>query len=193
MPNEIESTHDNTTPTEQTSPKAIKDNIIDGLISDVIPLEGEVEKDEIVDTINGILKDYNLSTNDSFVERIAKMKINQKGGKIETVDLEELPRELKDAAFLPVNTIADIALRQDLDLVISQIPEYYTSLGMVRDAICESDVVTGRLSRDLKFDKVDMTESETENVIAKIEDIEEKLDLHQIIKNHMVFNTLYIK
>ena len=104
MPNEIESTHDNTTPTEQTSPKAIKDNIIDGLISDVIPLEGEVEKDEIVDTINGILKDYNLSTNDSFVERIAKMKINQKGGKIETVDLEELPRELKDAAFLPVNT-----------------------------------------------------------------------------------------
>ena len=190
MPNEIESTHDNTTPTEQTSPKAIKDNIIDGLISDVIPLEGEVEKDEIVDTINGILKDYNLSTNDSFVERIAKMKINQKGGKIETVDLEELPRELKDAAFLPVNTIADIALRQDLDLVISQIPEYYTSLGMVRDAICESDVVTGRLSRDLKFDKVDMTESETENVIAKIEDIEEKLDLHQIIKNHMVFNTL---
>ena len=190
MPNEIESTHDNTTPTEQTSPKAIKDNIIDGLIADVIPLEGEVEKDEIVDTINGILKDYNLSTNDSFVERIAKMKLNQKGGKVETVDLEELPRELKDAAFLPVNTIADIALRQDLDLVISQIPEYYTSLGMVRDAICESDVVTGRLSRDLKFDKVDMTESETENVIAKIEDIEEKLDLHQIIKNHMVFNTL---
>lgn len=190
MPNEMEATRDNTTPTEQTSPKAIKDNIIDGLISDVIPLEGEVEKDEIVDTINGILKDYNLSTNDSFVERIAKMKINQKGGKVETVDLEELPRELKDAAFLPVNTIADIALRQDLDLVISQIPEYYTSLGMVRDAICESDVVTGRLSRDLKFDKVDMTESETENVIAKIEDIEEKLDLHQIIKNHMVFNTL---
>ena len=190
MPNEMEVTRDNTTPTEQTSPKEIKDNIIDGLISDVIPLEGEVEKDEIVDTINGILKDYNLSTNDSFVERIAKMKINQKGGKVETVDLEELPRELKDAAFLPVNTIADIALRQDLDLVISQIPEYYTSLGMVRDAICESDVVTGRLSRDLKFDKVDMTESETENVIAKIEDIEEKLDLHQIIKNHMVFNTL---
>lgn len=190
MPNEMEATRDNTTPTEQTSPKEIKDNIIDGLISDVIPLEGEVEKDEIVDTINSILKDYNLSTNDSFVERIAKMKINQKGGKVETVDLEELPRELKDAAFLPVNTIADIALRQDLDLVISQIPEYYTSLGMVRDAICESDVVTGRLSRDLKFDKVDMTESETENVISKIEDIEEKLDLHQIIKNHMVFNTL---
>lgn len=190
MPNEMEATRDNTTPTEQTSPKAIKDNVIDGLIADIIPLEGEVERDDIVDTINGILKDYNLSTNDSFIERIAKMKINTKGGNVETIDLQELPRELKDAAFLPVNTIADIALRQDLDLVISQIPEYYTSIGMVRDAICEADVVTGRLSRDLKFDKVDMTESETENVISKIEDIEEKLELHQIIKNHMVFNTL---
>lgn len=99
-------------------------------------------------------------------------------------------RELKDAAFLPVNTIADIALRQDLDLVISQIPEYYTSVTMVRDAICEADVVTGRLSRDIKFDKVDLSESESENTISKIEQIEEKLELHQIIKNHMVFNTL---
>jgi len=188
--NEIESTHDNTTPKEQTSQRAIKDNVIDGLIADVIPLEGEVEKDAIVDTINSILRDYNLSTDNSFIERIAKMKINQKGGKVETVDLEELPRELKDAAFLPVNTIADIALRQDLDLVISQIPEYYTSLTMVRDAICESDVVTGRLSRDIKFDKVDMSESENDNTIAKIEQIEEKLELHQIIKNHMVYNTL---
>lgn len=190
MPNEMEATRDNTTPKEQTSAQAIKDNIIDGLIADVIPLEGEVEKDEIVDTINGILKDYNLSTDNSFIERIAKMKINQKGGKVESVDLEELPRELKDAAFLPVNTIADIALRQDLDLVISQIPEYYTSVTMVRDAICEADVVTGRLSRDIKFDKVDLSESESENTISKIEQIEEKLELHQIIKNHMVFNTL---
>ena len=81
-------------------------------------------------------------------------------------------------------------MRQDLDLVISQIPEYYTSVTMVRDAICEADVVTGRLSRDIKFDKVDLSESESENTISKIEQIEEKLELHQIIKNHMVFNTL---
>ena len=189
MPNENE-TNEKLVPAERTSPAAIKDNIIDGLMAEIIPLEGEVEKDELVDTINGILKDYSLSTNDSFVERIAKMKINQKGGKVETVDFDELPKELKDASFLPVNTIADIALRQDIDLVISQIPEHFTSLGMVRDAICESDVVTGRLSRDIKFDKLDMTTSETENVMAKIEDVEEKLELHQIIKNHMVFNTL---
>ena len=186
MPNENEKDLEK----QPTSPNEIKDNVIDGLIADVIPIEGEVEKDPLVDTITTILKDYNLSTDNSFIERIAKMKINQKGGKVEAVDLQELPKELKDAAFLPVNTIADIALRQDLDLVISQIPEYFTSLGMVRDAICEADVVTGRLSRDIKFDKIDMTQSETENVIGKIEEVEEKLELNQIIKNHMVFNTL---
>jgi hypothetical protein len=180
MPNENEKDLEK----QPTTPNEIKDNVIDGLIADVIPIEGEVEKDPLVDTITTILKDYNLSTDNSFIERIAKMKINQKGGKVEAVDLQELPKELKDAAFLPVNTIADIALRQDLDLVISQIPEYFTSLGMVRDAICEADVVTGRLSRDIKFDKIDMTQSETENVIGKIEEVEEKLELNQIIKNH---------
>lgn len=188
MPNENEKiVHDE----QKSGPSNVTDNIIDGLIADVIPMEGEVEKDPLVDTINGILKDYNLSTDNSFIERIAKMKINQKGtGEVETIDFQELPKELKDAAFLPVNTIADIALRQDIDLVISQLPEYFTSLGMVRDAICESDVVTGRLSRDIKFDKLDMSTSETDNVLAKIEDVEEKLELHQIVKNHMVFNTL---
>ena len=190
MPTTNENEINGQAPVENMSPAAIRDNIIDGLAAEIIPLEGEVEKDKLVDTINSILKDYNLNTNDSFIERIAKMKINTKGGKIETVDFDELPKELKDAAFLPVNTIADIALRQDIDLVVSQIPEYYTALGMVRDAICEADVVTGRLSRDIKFDKIDLKDTEEENYISKIEDVEERLELHQLIKNHMVFNTL---
>jgi hypothetical protein len=173
------------------SPNAIKDNVIDGLIAEIIPMEGEVEKEPLIETINGILRDYNLSTDNSFIERIAKMKIgDNKSGKIETVDLETLPQELRDASFLPVNTIADIALRQDIDLVISQIPEYYVSLGIVRDTICEADVVTGRLARNITFDKVNINDTETENIMKKIEDVEERLELHQLIKNHMVFNTL---
>lgn len=175
---------------EHKTKNSIKEEIIDGLIADVIPLQGEVEKEPLVDTINGILKDYNLSTDNSFIERIATMRIGDKNGKIEDVELEELPQELKDASFLPVNTIADIALRQDLDLVISQIPEYYTSLGIVRDTICESDVVTGRLARTITFDRLSLDESETSNIMKKIEDVEERLELDQLIKNHMVFNTL---
>lgn len=76
--NELQTTRDEETASKPQSPKSIQDNIIDGLIADIIPIEGEVEKDDIVDTINGILKDYNLSTNDSFIERIAKMKLNQR-------------------------------------------------------------------------------------------------------------------
>ena len=172
------------------SPNTVRDNVIDGLIANIIPLEGEVEKDVISNTISDILKDYHLSTDNSFIERIATMTIKTDGNKTETVDFDELPKELKDASFLPVNTIADIALRQDLDLVVSQIPEYFTSLGMVRDAICEADVVTGRLSRDIKFENSNLTTSEEETNLSKIENVEEKLELNQIIKNHMVFNTL---
>ena len=182
---------DNNEEVKSKSPNAIKDDVIDGLIAEVIPLEGEVEKAPLIETINGILRDYNLSTDNSFIERIAKMRIgDNKNGKVETVDLEMLPQELRDASFLPVNTIADIALRQDIDLVVSQIPEYYVSLGIVRDNICESDVVTGRLARNITFDRTNLNETETENIMQKIEDVEERLDLHQLIKNHMVFNTL---
>ena len=182
---------DNNEEVKSKSPNAIKDDVIDGLIAEVIPLEGEVEKEPLIETINGILKDYNLSTDNSFIERIAKMRIgDNKNGKVETVDLEMLPQELRDASFLPVNTIADIALRQDIDLVVSQIPEYYVSLGIVRDSICESDVVTGRLARNITFDRTNLNETETENIMQKIEDVEERLELHQLIKNHMVFNTL---
>ena len=35
-----------------------------------------------------------------------------------------------------------------------------------------------------------MTDLEQENIISKIEEVEERLELHSIIKNHVVFNTL---
>ena len=105
-------------------------------------------------------------------------------------DLEELPSELRDAAFLPVDTVADIALRQDLDLVISQIPEWFTALQITRDAICEADVVDGTMARDIKFDRRNLEDNEIDNIISKVEEVEDRLELHSIIKNHVVFNTL---
>jgi hypothetical protein len=89
-----------------------------------------------------------------------------------------------------VNTIADIALRQDLDLVISQIPEWFTALQITRDAICEADVVDGTMARDIRFDRTKLDENEIDNVISKVEEVEDRLELHSIIKNHIVFNTL---
>ena len=168
-----------------------QDKLIEDLLGDLTGQDGPVEAGTLEKTIKGILHSYELDTDNEFINKVATLKFSN-NGKTETVSLDAVPTELKDAAFLPVNTIADIALRQDLDLVISQIPEWFTALTVSRDAICESDVVTGKLSRTITFDKsVSMDDSvETQNIMATIEEVEERLDLHSIIKNHCVFNTL---
>lgn len=167
---------------------SVQNELTENLYKDVTGEDLVVSKDTITNTISDILHEYNLNTDLSFVEKMAMLKLpNSKEGKL---DMSELPSELRDAAFLPVNTIADIALRQDLDLVISQIPEWFTALQITRDAICESDVVDGTMARDIKFKRTNMSETEQENIMSKIEEVEERLELHAIIKNHVVFNTL---
>lgn len=165
------------------------DQLINDLLFDVTGQEGPVSKETLQQTIASMLSDYNLSTNADFIEKVAKLKFTN-NGKTEEVAIEALPTELKEAAFLPVNTIADIALRQDLDMVISQIPEWFTALTVTRDAVCESDVVTGKLSRTITFDHEKEDSSDVQNTMSTIEEVEERLDLHSIIKNHCVFNTL---
>lgn len=165
-----------------------KKELINSLMKDVTGEEITLHRDDITNTISNILHEYNLNTDLSFIERMAKLKIP--GTKDGHLDLAELPSELRDAAFLPVNTIADISLRQDLDLIISQIPEWFTALQITRDAICESDVVDGTMARDIKFNRSKLSELEQENIISKIEEVEDRLELHSIIKNHIVFNTL---
>ncbi len=165
-----------------------KEQLIDGLYADVVGNdELVVSKDAIVDSISDILHQYNLSTDMSFIEKITTMKFDKKS---ESIDLSGMPQDLQNAAYLPVNTIADIALRQDLDMLISQIPEWFTALQITRDAVCESDVVTGRLARSITFDRISMDNLDKDNVISKIEEVEERLELHQLVKNHVVFNTL---
>lgn len=169
--------------------KDLREELIQNLLRDVTGEEDNlmVDTDTLKDTINNIMKTYNLSTDLSFVEKIATMRFGDK--KNETFDIEAMPKELKDAAFLPVTTITDIAIKQDIDLMVSQIPEWYTALTVTRDAICESDIVTGKLSRDIRFDTSN-TEDESDNALSKVEETEERLDLHSMIKNHVVFNTL---
>lgn len=168
-------------------PNNEKNDLIEGLMDEVVGSDPtEVTKDEIQTTIEKILQSYHLNTDMDFVQRVAKLKLN--GG--ETIKIDDLPTELQDAAFLPVNTIADIALKQDLDLVISQIPEWFTAIQVTRDAICEADTVEGTLARDIIFDKSRLSETEQDNIMSKIKEVEDRLELHDIIKSHLVFNTL---
>ena len=165
----------------------VHDQLIEGLMDEVVGGDPtQVTKDEIQTTIEKILQSYHLNTDMDFVQRIAKMRFSDG----EKVKIDDLPTELQDAAFLPVNTIADIALKQDLDLVISQIPEWFTAIQVTRDAICEADTVDGTLARDILFDKSRLSESEQSTIMSKIEEVEDRLELHDIIKSHLVFNTL---
>ena len=174
---------------------AIEENIIDGLMADIVGVSSSdtVEKDSLQTTIQNILHDYNLSTDLSFVEKIAAINFGKtEQGKNDKESIGDVPQELKDAAFLPVNTIADIALKQDIDTVITQIPEWYTAIQVMRDTICETDIVTGRLARNITFDETKVSDDEHEKgtIIGKIEECEERLELHQLIKNHMVTGTI---
>jgi hypothetical protein len=56
--------------------------------------------------------------------------------------------------------------------------------------ICEADYVDGTLSRTIKFDHSRLSEDDTDTTLKKIEKVEEDLELHQFIKNHIVFNAL---
>ena len=167
--------------------QTIRNNLIEGLMDEVVGQDNAtVKKDEIQQTIEDILQSYHLSTDMDFVQKIATMKMPDGV----SIKLDDFPSQLQDAAFLPVNTIADIALKQDLDLVVSQIPEWFTALQVTRDAICEADAVDGTLSRDIVFDKTRIDDNEQENIMSTIKEVEDRLELHDIIKNHLVFNTL---
>lgn len=169
-------------------PQSNSEELIHGLMNDITGGDISMSKEELSDTITGILNKNNLSTDLSFVERVATMKFPNKN---ESITLDSFPKELQNAASLPVSTIADITLRQDLDMIVSQIPEWFNALQITRDAICEADVVDGTLSRSIVFDRTKMDDVQQANIISKIEAVEEKLGLHAMIKNHVVFNTLF--
>ena len=160
---------------------------LDGLMQDLLGEDPTAARKEAIHkTIEGILSAYHLSTKTDFVSKIATMKLPDG----EKINIDMMPKELQDAAFLPVNTIADIALKQDLDLVMSQIPEWFTAIQITRDAVCESDTVDGTLARDIIYDKISLSDSEVDTNMKKIEAVEDKLELHDLIKNQIVTNTL---
>ena len=51
----------------------IRDDVISGLLADIVGKDGPVEKETLQNTIQNILHDYNLSTDLSFVEKIASI------------------------------------------------------------------------------------------------------------------------
>ena len=187
MPEEFKDDYKPTDNQETQVPAMSRADLIDALMNDVVGKDtSAIEQTNsytVANTIKDILNDYHLSTDTSFIEKIAQIKFHKTG---ETFSADDIPRELNDAAFLPVNTLSDIALRQDIDMLISQIPEWATAVTLARDSICEADVATGKIAKTIKFDNETLEKQDDSeaylHIMSKIEDVEKRLELDSKIK-----------
>lgn len=78
--------------------------------------------------------------------------------------------------------------QNDLHEIASQLIELSEAILITRDAIISADVVEGRMSRTLDFEKSD--EDDKADVIPMVEYMEKKFKLREKIKNFIIPNTL---
>ena len=78
--------------------------------------------------------------------------------------------------------------QNDLHEVASQLIELSEAILITRDAIISADVVEGRMSRTLKFDKID--NDDIESTIPIVESVERRFGLLEKIKNFVIPKTL---
>lgn len=78
--------------------------------------------------------------------------------------------------------------QNDLHEVASQLIELSEAILITRDAIISADVVEGRMSRTLDFNKMD--EDDIENTIPIVERLEKRFSLLERIKNFIIPKTL---
>jgi len=78
--------------------------------------------------------------------------------------------------------------QNDLHEVASQLIELSEAILITRDAIVSADVVEGRMSRTLKFDKID--QEDAENTLPIVESLEKRFSLLEKIKNFVIPKTL---
>lgn len=136
-------------------------------------------------SIEDLLSKYSLSTDQSVVNQVARvMKLND-----EEIDFNSVPKELKDAAFMPMGASAQVSLHYDIELLMSFMPEWDTQLQLTTDMICESDVSTGALARNITFKNRELDEEEYSHVMSQIENMEKTYELTNKIKR-AVRNTL---
>ena len=78
--------------------------------------------------------------------------------------------------------------QNDLHEVASQLIELSEAILITRDAIISADVVEGRMSRSIKFDKLD--QDDIDNTTPIVESVEKRFKLLEKIKNFIIPKTL---
>lgn len=82
-----------------------------------------------------------------------------------------------------------ILKQADIYEVSSQLIELKEAVSTMRDAVVSPDINTGRINREIRFGNSISVEN-GEYYTSTIEQIEEKFDLHRIIKDFIAYNTL---
>lgn len=160
-------------------------------ISDEVGNSEESEIGSIMSDFEVALAKYidgfnsNAFDNDGFIKRLQDLDT---GNKADKDTLKNILRNVK-TDFSDINSTnnTDMLLKRDIFNICTQMPEMRDVVYTVRDAIIESDAVTGNVSRTVSF-----KDSESESKTALVNDIENRFDLQLAIKNFCVPQTLII-
>ena len=177
---------------------------INSLLDQLSTMTGGTSQNTDVETMNGIFSDIMKSETDMF---------NHQNGRDTSTFISDLFKDSKDRVS-PYNTLMtqldnifddsgnegsirsfiDEAYRNrmlkqsDIHEVASQLIELREAILITRDAIISSDIVEGRMTRNLKFR--DTGSSSIDDLINKTEAMEDKFKLQNKIKNFIIPKTL---
>lgn len=160
-------------------------------ISDEVGNSEEDELQTVMSDFDKVLADvighFNMThfDRDGFITKLQSIELENKSDQEAIRKILGGIRSDFNRASFSNNT--DMLLRRDIANICAQMPEMRECVYMVRDAIIESDTVTGGVSRTIIFGDGDNDRNRT-----VVSDIESKYDLLMAIKNFCIPQTLMI-
>ena len=172
-----------------------KRSIVDQLAQDISDEVGNGAEDDLDkistsfdDVLNDALKTFNSSLfdDDGFIKKMRNLDLD------ENKDREMMKNVLNNIRSDYINAESlnqsELLLKRDMQNICTQMPEMQDVIKVIRDAIIECDVSSGKVSRSLVFEN--HTTSEEESYETQINELEKKHGLLKSIKNFIVPNTL---
>lgn len=169
-----------------------QEEFVDFLDRDISDEVGNGERDEIADiadrfdqVLTDAINTFNsgMFDKDGFIAKLQNMEFDNKA------DADSFNRILNNlkSDFNDINAInnSDMMTRRNIHNICEQMPEMRDCIYIVRDAIIETDAVTGGVSRKLSFGSTS-NESDDDSNIQLVKDLEEEFDLQLATKNFII-------
>ena len=171
------------------------ESLIQNLSNDISKDTGNIQETELSavfskfnKTLEKAMKNFNSQSFDDsgFIKKLKEVDFGERKSKdvVKNV-LNSVKNEYVDATTL---NHSEVLLRRDLFNVCSQMPELRDVIYIIRDAIIESNVATGEVSRSITFDN----HEDTEAYESQCKEVEKKFNTLMGIKNFLIPKTLMI-